>query len=166
VPEPPYEDWLELLDAVQRLVTAAVCSRNMRASAPPDSRAFSRGENLVRRRLDKPGRFGLKTHHVHAFAAGNDIVSRRNFDGRLRRGERAKRTPAKKPTGLFQNWPTNADPKTVGEKVARNFLQRDYLTNKAGFIVYPEACTAFGALRFAGLQATRNCCKNSPGVTR
>ncbi len=54
-----------------------------------------------------------------------------------------------KAPGVFQNWPANADPKIVGEKVARNFVQRDYLTNQAGFIVYPEACTAFGALRFA-----------------
>ena len=57
------------------------------ASAPPDSRAVSRGENLVRRRLDKPGRFELKTRHVHAFSAGNGIVSRRNPDRRLRCGE-------------------------------------------------------------------------------
>jgi len=41
-------------------------------------------------------------------------------------------------------------PKPSAKKVARNFLQRDYLTNRAGFIVYPEACTAYGALRFAG----------------
>ena len=64
--------------------------------------------------------------------------------------EKGKTDTGEKTTGLFQNWPTNADPKTVGVKVARNFLQRDYLTNKDGCIVYPEACTAFGALRFAG----------------
>jgi hypothetical protein len=64
--------------------------------------------------------------------------------------EQGKTDTGEKTAGLFQNWPTNADPKTVGEKVARNFLQRDYLTNKAGRIVYPEACAAFGALRFAG----------------
>jgi hypothetical protein len=39
----------------------------------------------MRMRLDEPGRFGLKTHHVHTSSAGNDIVPQRNFDGRLRR---------------------------------------------------------------------------------
>lgn len=49
---------------------------------------------------------------------------------------------------VFQNLPANCEPKSVGEKVAANFLQRDlYKIN--GKIVYPEICTAFGALRFA-----------------
>ena len=69
--------------------------------------------------------------------------------------EQGKTDTGEKTAGLFQNWPANADPKTVGEKVARNFLQRDYLTNKAGRIVYPEACAAFGALRFAGAVGDR-----------
>ncbi len=48
----------------------------------------------------------------------------------------------------FQNWPANCDPKTVGELVSSNLLQRDiYKIN--GKIVYPEVCMAFGALRFA-----------------
>src|ERR1035437_23682 len=57
------------------------------ASSPPDPRTVSRGENLVRMWLDKPGRFGLKIHNVHTFSAGNGIVSRRNPDRRLRPGE-------------------------------------------------------------------------------
>ncbi len=51
--------------------------------------------------------------------------------------------------GAFQDWPTNCDPKAVGEKVTENFLARKIYYNADGFIVYPEVCTAFGALRFA-----------------
>jgi unsaturated rhamnogalacturonyl hydrolase len=54
-----------------------------------------------------------------------------------------------KTAGLFENWPTNADPKIIGERLARNLLARNYLTNKSGFVVYPEACAGFGAVRFA-----------------
>ena len=50
---------------------------------------------------------------------------------------------------VFQNWPANADPKAVGEKVSENFLARKIYYNADGFIVYPEVCAAFGALRFA-----------------
>ncbi len=49
----------------------------------------------------------------------------------------------------FQNLPANCDPKTVGEKVCANFLPRKIYYNTAGYIVYPEVCAAFGALRFA-----------------
>ncbi len=50
----------------------------------------------------------------------------------------------------FQNLPAAADPRTVGEKIAANFLLRPHATNRAsGFIIYPEVCTAYGALRFA-----------------
>ena len=49
----------------------------------------------------------------------------------------------------FQNLPANCDPKTVGEKVCANFLPRKIYRNAAGYIVYPEVCAAFGALRFA-----------------
>ena len=50
---------------------------------------------------------------------------------------------------VFQNLPANCDPKTVGEKVCANFLPRKIYYGKEGFIVYPEVCAAFGALRFA-----------------
>ncbi len=63
--------------------------------------------------------------------------------------EKGKTDAGDKTAGIFQNWPTNADPRTIGESVARNLVQRDYLTNKAGFVVYPEACAGFGAVRFA-----------------
>lgn len=49
----------------------------------------------------------------------------------------------------FQNWPTNCDPKTVGRNVAENFLKRKIYRNSEGYVVYPEVCTAFGALRFS-----------------
>ena len=53
-------------------------------------------------------------------------------------------------TASFSNLPANSDPQLVGGQVAENFLARAFRTNKpAGFIVYPEVCAAFGALRFA-----------------
>lgn len=50
----------------------------------------------------------------------------------------------------FRNLPANADPKVVGHAMAENFLRRPHAVNKSiGFIIYPEVCTAYGALRFA-----------------
>ena len=49
----------------------------------------------------------------------------------------------------FRNLPADCDPKTVGEKVCADFLPRNISRNTDGFIVYPEVCAAFGALRFA-----------------
>lgn len=50
----------------------------------------------------------------------------------------------------FTDWPAGQDPRTVGLRVSENYLERSFRTNsKAGFIVYPEVCAAFGALRFA-----------------
>ena len=49
----------------------------------------------------------------------------------------------------FQNLPTNCEPKIVGEQVCANFLPRKIYRNSDGYIVYPEVCAAFGALRFA-----------------
>lgn len=63
--------------------------------------------------------------------------------------EKSRTHAGEKTAGILQNWPTNADPRTIGESVARNLLARSYLTNQAGFVVYPEACTGFGAVRFA-----------------
>ena len=53
------------------------------------------------------------------------------------------------PQNSFSHLPANCDPKTVGEKVCANFLPRKIYYNTDGFIVYPEVCAAFGALRFA-----------------
>jgi hypothetical protein len=49
------------------------------------------------------------------------------------------------------SFPAAADPHTVGLRVEENLLERDFRTNKTGFIVYPEICAAFGALRFAAV---------------
>lgn len=54
------------------------------------------------------------------------------------------------------NWPAGSDPRTVGLRVAENYLERQYRTNKTGFIVYPEICAAFGALRFADATGNTN----------
>ncbi|HKF48793.1 MAG TPA: glycoside hydrolase family 88 protein [Terracidiphilus sp.] len=50
----------------------------------------------------------------------------------------------------FQNWPANADPKTVGDKLAARFIQSQHLDP----IIYPEACAWYGALTYA--EATRD----------
>jgi rhamnogalacturonyl hydrolase YesR len=49
----------------------------------------------------------------------------------------------------FAGLPANCEPRAVGEKVCANFLARKIYRNSDGFIVYPEVCAAFGALRFA-----------------
>ena len=58
---------------------------------------------------------------------------------------------AKKDPGpvAFQNWPAKANPKAVGELVSENLLKRPIYYNADGYIVYPEVCMGFGALRFA-----------------
>ena len=57
----------------------------------------------------------------------------------------------------FSNFSANADPRVVGQRVAENLLERSYRTNKTvGFIVYPEICAAFGALRFAAATGDTN----------
>jgi len=49
----------------------------------------------------------------------------------------------------FQNLPAGCEPRAVGERVCANFLPRKIYRNTDGYIVYPEVCAAFGALRFA-----------------
>jgi rhamnogalacturonyl hydrolase YesR len=49
----------------------------------------------------------------------------------------------------FANFPAAADPRVVGLNLSENLLDRNLRTNKAGMIVYPEVCAAFGAMRFA-----------------
>ena len=56
----------------------------------------------------------------------------------------------------FAGLPASADPRAVGQRIAENLLERNYRTNKAGFIVYPEICAAFGALRFAAAAGDTN----------
>ena len=50
----------------------------------------------------------------------------------------------------FQNWPENADPHTIGDRVAMHFLESGHLSP----IVYPEVCAWYGALKYA--EATNN----------
>ena len=50
---------------------------------------------------------------------------------------------------VLRNWPTNCEPKAVGEKVTENLLRRKIYVNANGYMVYPEVCAGFGALRFA-----------------
>ena len=50
----------------------------------------------------------------------------------------------------LSRWPANCDPVVVGTRVSENYLAREFRTNQLnGFIVYPEVCAAFGAMRFA-----------------
>lgn len=66
----------------------------------------------------------------------------------------SQRDAEKMPVALTK-FPSNADPHVVGLRIAQNYLARNFRTNRrAEYIVYPEVCAAFGALRFA--QATGN----------
>lgn len=49
----------------------------------------------------------------------------------------------------LNKWPAASDPKAIGQRVTDNYLERSYRTNKSGFIVYPEICAGFGAMKFA-----------------
>lgn len=64
----------------------------------------------------------------------------------------------------FTEWPTNADPQVIGRRVTENYLAQPLHTNKTGFIIYPEVCVAFGAMRFA--EATGNSALKSALVHR
>ena len=50
----------------------------------------------------------------------------------------------------FQDWPENADPHQIGDRVAMHFLESAHLSP----ITYPEVCTWYGALKYA--EATGN----------
>jgi len=61
---------------------------------------------------------------------------------------------------FFTNWPANAAPSEVGNRIAENFLDRKFRfeTNPAKShlgLIYPEACTWYGALTVAELSANR-----------
>lgn len=54
--------------------------------------------------------------------------------------------------GYFDHFPVHAHPKAVGEKIAKRFLETDYMQlTKGRGIHYAEVCTWYGALRFAEL---------------
>src|SRR5947209_7270944 len=50
----------------------------------------------------------------------------------------------------FQNWPENADPHVLGDRLAMHFLESGHLNP----IVYPEVCAWYGAMKYA--EATAN----------
>jgi rhamnogalacturonyl hydrolase YesR len=51
----------------------------------------------------------------------------------------------------FGNWPVGTPPKEVGKRLAENFVKRtfEYESGKREFVIYPEACTWYGALNVA-----------------
>jgi unsaturated rhamnogalacturonyl hydrolase len=93
--------------------------------------------------LDKPPGFGLQnTVHKSLFSLAALALGCVVIAGCA---STAEKTSA---LDCFQNWPTNCDPKIVGTKVTENLLARKIYCNAEGYIVYPEVCAAFGALRF------------------
>jgi unsaturated rhamnogalacturonyl hydrolase len=59
-------------------------------------------------------------------------------------------TAARAQDKYFQNWPENADPHSIGDRVALHFLASAHMTP----INYPEVCAWYGALKYA--EATGN----------
>lgn len=62
-----------------------------------------------------------------------------------------------KASASLVDFPAAANPRTIGLRISENLLERNFRTNKpAGYIVYPEICAAFGALRFADVTGETN----------
>jgi rhamnogalacturonyl hydrolase YesR len=60
---------------------------------------------------------------------------------------------------FFSDWPSGRAPKEIGRSVALNFVERkfDFETNpKRKYVIYPEACTWYGALAFADAGGERD----------
>lgn len=56
-------------------------------------------------------------------------------------------------SSVLENFPPNADPLIIGKKLVNNYLSSDYrhfdeIPGDPPYIVYPETCTWFGALKF------------------
>lgn len=63
------------------------------------------------------------------------------------------------PRNHFTNWHAGASPAEVGKRVAENFLLRkfDFETNpRRKYVIYPEACTWYGALKVAKLTSDKD----------
>ncbi|GHU89568.1 hypothetical protein FACS1894174_03230 [Bacteroidia bacterium] len=64
--------------------------------------------------------------------------------------------------GNFKKFPKEADPKTIGQKIAVRYLSFPFrnfggIENiKTGEVTYPEVCTWLGALRFAKVSKDKN----------
>lgn len=54
--------------------------------------------------------------------------------------------PAHSQNRYFQSWPEGADPKTVGDHVARHFIDSPHMGD---VIPYPEVCLWYGALAYS-----------------
>jgi unsaturated rhamnogalacturonyl hydrolase len=56
----------------------------------------------------------------------------------------------------FSDWPAGASPQEVGQRVAENFLARqfEFEQGKRDFVIYPEVCAWYGSLTVA--QLTKN----------
>src|SRR5271165_935005 len=55
-------------------------------------------------------------------------------------------TPAVAQNKYFSNWPSGADPKTVGDRVAQHFLESP---RQGSFVNYQEVCLWYGSLSYA-----------------
>src|SRR5208282_5642240 len=86
--------------------------------------------------------------HAQIHLAGRRLPAGRGFVRRLRLGENRGRQNRILP-GRFSELAGKLRPASRRRKVAQNLLRRNISVNSSGFIVYPEVCTAFGALRFA-----------------
>jgi len=112
------------------------------------SRAICERRAASKPRLDKPAQPGFNpSMHKSILQAAACLLGAASFAGCASVKTGAGKTGSSQ--AVFQNWPANCDPQAVGEKVAQNLLRRNISVNSSGFIVYPEVCTAFGALRFA-----------------
>lgn len=59
-------------------------------------------------------------------------------------------TAAAAPADFWGPWPAGADPKEQGSRVVRNLIARPTMASQTYGIIYPEVCTGFGSVRFAG----------------
>lgn len=59
----------------------------------------------------------------------------------------------------FTNWPVGTAPAEVGKRVAQNFLERKFdfqINTRRKYVIYPEACTWYGALKVAKLTGDKD----------
>lgn len=65
---------------------------------------------------------------------------------------------AAQPVDEFRGWPSKADPASIGKRVAENFLGRRFECeqDKRPYLIYPEACTWYGALTLAKLTGDKD----------
>jgi unsaturated rhamnogalacturonyl hydrolase len=69
--------------------------------------------------------------------------------------EAVQARPMPAAAGDLSNWPAGASPQEIGKRVAENFVARPF-QRPAGYIIYPEVCTWYGALTVASLTGDRD----------